>query len=74
MTMTPEQAIEIVARHAIATAAERMGENGWESYDGLGEYDWERVSEKINELAPFPTAEEFGQATTVLEARVDPNA
>lgn len=58
--MTTDEAIDIVARHVLACmAAEGVD---WEDYPEIGEYDWERVADRIDVIAPFPDAEQSERA------------
>lgn len=62
--MTPEQAIVIVAQHAIADAAEDIS---WEDYPEIGENDWARVVDEVRSLADYPAL--YAQAHELLESR-----
>ena len=46
------EAVNVVARRAIAAAAEPSfaREIEWGNYPEIGEYDWELVCERVNEL------------------------
>ena len=72
--MTPEQAIDIVASHAVATAVEDICEDGWEDYDEIGEYDWEDVCATMRTRHPFPDPAKYDEAVKVLAARCDKDA
>lgn len=67
--MTTEQAIDIVARHCARYALEDAGAQEWENYPELGERDWERVSERLNQLVAVPTVDEYTAAYKHLEER-----
>lgn len=71
--MTPEDAIEIIARRAIYCAC---GESGmgveWGDYPEIGENDWHAILTKIEELTAAPG--DFTAAYALLEARADPAA
>ncbi len=68
--MSPEQAIEIIAKAALADAAEWMA-GQWERYPEIGEHDWTRVVDALDRLAPYPAPEEFAEAYELLEARAE---
>lgn len=64
--MTPEKAIEIVARQALAEAVEDLA---WEDYPEIGEHDWERVLDAAADLAQYPVG--YLAAYELLEARAE---
>lgn len=59
------EAIEIVAQHAIA-AAVSSGTVDWEDYPELGEHDWERVLTRMEMNADYPDPDEFDAAYKLL--------
>ena len=69
--MTPEDAIDIVAQHAIAAMVEDGDEDLWEDYPEVGEADWLAICDKMNELAPYPNPERYEAAYSLLEARAE---
>ncbi len=71
--MTPEQAIDIVARHAVAQWADGFGEDDdWESlYPEIGELDFNDVAAAVQAKHPFPSAAEFDEAYALLAARAE---
>lgn len=69
-----ERAIEAVAAHVIATSVQRdLGER-WEDYPEIGEHDWERVAEQVEEMLPRVSPTRFREAYARLEARADQEA
>lgn len=72
--MTGDEAIEIIARHAVARSVESLAEEGWDFYPEIGEHDWERIVAKAQELRPWPEAAEFKEAYKLLEARAETDA
>ena len=69
--MTPQEAIDIVATHVIATAAEGVSEDGWCNYPEIGEDDWNAVDKRVAELAPYPRDETYNEAYVLLQGRAD---
>jgi hypothetical protein len=67
--MTPEEAIDTVARHVVGNAVETFVEDGWDLYPEIGEQDWERVVAKTRELVPEHTVERYREAYKILEDR-----
>jgi len=66
------QAIDIVARHALARAAIEVIEDGWGFYDEVGEQDWHAIAERVEELAPFPDLATYEAAYGFLTERAEP--
>jgi hypothetical protein len=69
--MTPEEAIDVVARHVIATAARGVAEDGWCNYPDIGEDDWNAVDQRVQVLAPPPADETYNEAYVLLQERAD---
>lgn len=70
--MTAAEAIDIVAKHAIAYAAEDFTENGWESYPEIGEDDWLRVVARITQLGRADTVgAKYAEAYELLTKRAE---
>ena len=69
--MTPRRAIRIIAREAIARGAEKIRNGGWEDFPEIGERDWEAICDKMQEIAPWPDHDEFGEAYHLLETRAE---
>jgi hypothetical protein len=76
MTMTLEQAIEIIARQVIAAACTEdfATEVDWGNYPEIGENDWRAVVERVEALTIPPAPSDWHAAYALLEARVDPAA
>jgi hypothetical protein len=64
--MTPEEAIDIVARYALIE--EGREEMQWDSYPEIGEHNWNRVLEAAHEFAQKmrPSEELFKAAYQLL--------
>ena len=62
--MTPDEAVEIVARQAMALAAAGLD---WQDYPDLGEDDFNRVCTLAALRYPFPN--HYEQAYALLAAR-----
>ncbi len=71
--MNDEEAIDIVARFALAEGAQYPNLD-WADYAEIGEHDWKRVVKRAGELAPYPTAEEYEAAYALLESRAENDA
>jgi hypothetical protein len=69
--VTPDEAIETVARHVIAVAAREVAEDGWCNYPDIGEADWNAVDQRVTELASFPADETYNEAYVLLQERAD---
>jgi uncharacterized protein YoaH (UPF0181 family) len=65
------QAIRLVAQHALATAARDENAIDWESYPEIGEHAWFRIIDRLDDIAPFPDADEYATAYALLAARAD---
>ncbi len=64
--MKPEEAIDIVAKQILASAALDIE---WESYPDIGEFDWLAIEQRCSELAP--EQDKFDEAITLIEGRTD---
>lgn len=64
--MTPDEAVEVIARHILAQAA---AEADWEDYPEIGQHDWDAIVRKVDQLAPIPAR--FGEALRILANRAD---
>lgn len=73
--MTPDEAIEIVARHHISStirAAMDTDYRGWDNYPEIGERDWRRISDLAEKLTPpEPSRDMYEQAYELLADRTD---
>lgn len=76
--MNEDQALRIVAARALWQLLETdrsYSHTDWGDYPDIGEYDWYRVLELMDELTPDnPTSENFDAAYTVLAARAEHSA
>ena len=68
--MSVVQAIELVARHALANRAEEVSTE-WDFYPEIGEYDWRKVVDRVSALAPYPTSTEYLRASEMLARRAN---
>ena len=73
--LTPDQAVDIMARWSIWNAFDTWAEQGHESIPDIGEYDYDRVTDRAEELLKnIPKGDvpltEFRAALRVLMARV----
>lgn len=70
-----KQAIDVIARLAISAAAEPSfsREIEWENYPEIGEYDWDAVVARVNEIRRSlnPPEEACAAAYALLTARSD---
>lgn len=74
MTMTIDEAVDIVARNVLDVLLEWDGPE-WESYPDLGEHDWTRVLARISALLPAaPAPEEYEAAYQLLTDRAEATA
>lgn len=64
-----DAAIDCVARHAIAGMVQNATE--WAFYPEVGEHDWLKVDQRMQELGAFPDPVEFAAAYALLESRAD---
>lgn len=69
--MTGDEAIEVVARHALACAAEDMADEWGHWGAEVGENDWEQVCDKALELCPFPADSQYKEAYALLSGRAE---
>jgi hypothetical protein len=69
-----EAAIDVVARHVIAGLVDTYGGGEWESVPDVGEHDWQRISKRLDELAPFPGPAEYESAYALLSSRAENDA
>lgn len=72
--MRVDDALDIIAKRCIANLVEHdKGGNGstqWEDWPEIGEQDWFRVLERMNELVPDdPRGDKVKQAYATLAAR-----
>lgn len=69
---TVEIAVDIVARHVIARMTD-MYEQGeqWENYPEVGQFDWERVENRVGQLTQYPDENDYKAAYAFLVARAD---
>ena len=63
-----EEAVNVVARWIIA---DRLRDVEWGDYPEIGEYDWERVIDRMDEIAGGTSVTEFEAAYEFLVARED---
>jgi len=70
MDVTPEQAIDIIARTALAADSSSV-EDAWENYPEIGEEDWEWVIQRAEELRVYPSDDEYREAYALLSARAE---
>ena len=68
MTMTVERATDIVARQFMANVADHIE---WEDIPNIGEFDYERIVERIREIAQPWIVNDFDAAITMLEKRAE---
>lgn len=64
-----EAAITVVARHAIAGLVQNAIE--WEFYPEIGEADWRRVDDRMQQLGAFPDRADFDAAYALLASRAE---
>lgn len=69
--MTPEQAIETIARRVLENARDAAfcWEDAYEDHPEIGESDWESIQNKIRLLTPAVSKAEFDEALALLAAR-----
>ena len=69
--MTPDTAIDIMARSGLWIQHERLTEEGgWEDYPDLNERDYENIIRRMADLLPTDaTLDQIGEAHAVLSAR-----
>jgi hypothetical protein len=72
--MTVDEAIDIVARRALAYAADDIADEAWDMYPEIGEFDWEAVAGRVRALAPHPPHETYLEAYAFLKARAEHTA
>jgi len=60
-----------VIRHIVATVVSNHTGEMWEDYPEIGEDDWIEISERLLNIHPFPTHQEFQAAYTHLAGRAD---
>lgn len=68
--MNRREALDIVARRVIADATDGIK---WEDYPDIGEHDWDRVTERVVDLAPDPGGERFEKAYALLSSLANSN-
>lgn len=66
--MTPEEAVAVVARWALADAADELD---WQNYAEVGLHDWERVLSAARELVSRPSPSTYQDAYALLIERAD---
>jgi hypothetical protein len=66
--MTPDEAIEIVARQAFANHG---GEPQWADYPGIGANDWRKIQVRVSQLAALntPRSADYPAAYELLAER-----
>lgn len=64
-----DEAIDIVARHVIARAAEDFTADGWEIYDEIGDDDWHAVVDRVDALSEWPDQAQYEAAYDFLAGR-----
>jgi hypothetical protein len=70
--VSPEQAIDVIAREALSRfAAEAMPRDEWENFPEIGEHDWEKVAERVQQLAPSVPRDDYLAAYALLEGRAE---
>lgn len=72
--MTPDEAIDIVARHYIDKAIRTAVEGGvdWSEYPEVGENDWDRVVKRAESITPTrPETDQFDEAYALLSELAD---
>ena len=70
MSMTLEDAIEIVARAALESKSQEIIEAGWGDFPDIGMSDWQRICDTIAEkVGPSVGIPELSEAYNILEAR-----
>lgn len=70
--MSPDEAVDVIARHLIARSAETGAENGdWDFYAEIAEHDWEDVARRVAALAPFPDGDAVASAEAFLAERAE---
>lgn len=62
-------AVDIVARHLLARAAEATAADDWDLVPEVGMHDWAAIGERLRALAPYPPAAEHSAAYDYLEGR-----
>lgn len=75
MSMTVEGAVRVVARRVIADLAADVCGEMWELYPDIGENDWNRVCDEVEEIISANIRgpdEEFDIAYTALRRRASP--
>ena len=66
--MSPDEAIDIIARNCTHYAVEDWTQNGWENLPDFTEADYQRIVSRMQQLLPV-TSIRVDQAQTVLEMR-----
>jgi hypothetical protein len=69
--VTGEEAIRLVARHALIRMVENYLSDDWEMYADIGESDWEAVVETARALVVEPPRTLYDQAYEFLAARAE---
>jgi len=70
MSMSLEDAIEIIARAALESKSQEIIEVGRGDFPDIGLYDWERICDTIAEkVGPSVGIPELSEAYNILEAR-----
>lgn len=68
--MTPEEAINVLARHMIATTVEFASEDAWGNlYPEIGERDFDLVVDTAMEMVKGIEPSEYREAYALLEKR-----
>ena len=67
--MTEDEAIETVARAVLAESIDDL--DAWDSWPEVGEHDWERIVNKVEELAPEVEPKRLDEAMALLKARAE---
>lgn len=69
--MNAEEAIRIVARHALVRSIEQHLDDDWDMYPDIGESDWDRVCSAARAMVVEPTDTTYGKAYKFLADRAD---
>lgn len=62
-------AIRVIAQHVLAVAARDEDVIDWGLYPEVGQADWDRVIDRLDDIAPYPLADDYEQAYALLKAR-----
>lgn len=68
-TMTPDEAITIVAAQMVANAVSDWLEGGWEQLPDIGQFDYKAIERRMKVLTIGVSKEQWNEASSLLEGR-----